>query len=106
MVNFFSKFRHNQKKEEKIQEKENQKIDKEFIDEYETLCFKYNRMIVPKMEYAPDAIIPRLEVVMKRKGLPEAPKEEKVEEKKEEVKEEETEVIQGTTSTEKKEETK
>lgn len=99
MANFFSKWKNNRKKEEKIQEKENQKIDKKFLDEYEELCFKYNRIIIPKIEYTQDAIIPRLEITIKKKDLPEMPKEEKVETKEEEAEEK---IIEGTTSTSEK----
>ena len=74
------------KTKRKDTEEKNQKIDKEFLDEYEKLCAKYNRLIVPEIEYAPNAILPRLTVVMKKKDLPEKPKEEKVEEVKEETK--------------------
>ena len=71
------------KTKEKEAEENNKKIDKEFLDEYEELCGKYNRLIVSKLEYTPDAIVPRLEIAMRKKDLPEMPKEEKVEEVKE-----------------------
>ena len=83
MTNFFNKI---MKTKEKEAEENNKRIDKEFLDEYEELCGKYNRLIIPKLEYTPDAIVPQLEIAMRKKDLPEMPKEEKAEEVKEDIK--------------------
>ena len=80
MTNFFNKI---MKTKEKEAEENNKRIDKEFLDKYEELCNKFNRLIVPRLEYTSDAIVPRLEIAMRKKDLPEMPKEEKVEEVKE-----------------------